>query len=147
MKIKISFYLLMVAIFIASCSKNQNVDLGAKYSLVTSASMKDLIIVHEKNIVIIQGHILDYLYDSNFIIVAQCPRDSVLGIETMTQSQYEEAFRKSSFKQYWIINKKRKSEFNKATKNYSNVYGPFKKEEYLQKRLEIGVPKELELKE
>jgi len=30
---------------------------------------------------------------------------------------------------------------------YSNVYGPFKKDEYLQKRKELKMPKELELKD
>ena len=46
---------------------------------------------------------------------------------------------------YWIISHK---EINlKSYMPMSNVYGPFKREAYLQKREELGVPKELQLKE
>ena len=83
--------------------------------------------------------------------MAERPRDSVPSIETMTQPKYQEAFEQSTFRQYWIINKKEKSEYSLDTLSkfarYSNVYGPLKKEEYLQKRKELKIPKELELKE
>lgn len=54
----------------------------------------------------------------------------------MTAKKYEEAFKQSTFRQYWIINKKSNS-----------VYGPYKKEIYLLKREELRVPKDIELKE
>ena len=61
------------------------------------------------------------------------------------------AFEKSTFRQYWIVNKKEKSEYylDTLTKlaRYSNVYGPFKKRDYLRKREELNVPKKLVLKE
>lgn len=131
-----------------SCSKFP--DVGNGYQLDYNG-MNDISIIKclkegDAPTIFIHGHILDYAFDSTFIIVAERPRDSVPGIETMTQPKYQEAFEQSTFKQYWIINKKERSEFNEVTKIYSNVYGPFQKEEYLQKREELGVPKELKLK-
>jgi hypothetical protein len=134
-----------------SCRKNVNVNLGYKYRLINSASFSDLTIVKEHNIVVIDGHVLDYSFDSTFIIVAERPRDSVPGIKTKTQSEYQNAFEQSTFRQYWIINKKEKSEYSLDTLSklarYSNVYGPFKKDDYLRKREELNVPQKLVLKE
>lgn len=133
-----------------SCRKNVNINLGGKYKLITSASMHDLTIVTGENEpykVVIGGHILDYSYDSIFIVAAQRPRDRVPGIKTMSQNKYDEVFEKSTFQQYWIINKRQESTFDEKTAAYSNVYGPFKQGEYLKKRKELGVPKTLELKE
>lgn len=83
-------------------------------------------------------------FDSTFILVAQKPLDSICEcnhsclINTYPNSNdlptyrlCKEALEKSTFYQYWIINK---------TKNA--VYGPYKKEEYLQKQEELGVPEE-----
>jgi len=46
-----------------------------------------------------------------------------------------EVFEKSTYKQYWIIDKRT-----------DDIYGPFKWDEYMKKRKELGVPKELKLK-
>lgn len=139
--------LLIPVIMITSCKNSTNIDLGDGYKLINSASFNDLTIVTEQNIVVIYGHILEYNFDSTFVIASQRPRDSVPGMGTMTKKKYDEAFEQSSFRQYWILNKKVIPEFNETTKIYSNVYGPFKREEYLQKREELGIPKELQLKE
>ena len=139
--------LVIAIIMISSCKNSTNIDLGNGYKLINSASFNDLTIVTEQNIVVINGHILEFDYDSTFIIASQRPRDSIPGIGTMTHDKYEEAFEQSSFRQYWIVNKNQKAEFNEATKIYSNVYGPFDRQEYLQKREELGIPKELQLKE
>lgn len=96
--------------------------------------------------ILISGHILDYTFDSIFVLAAERPRDSVPGIETMSQSKYQEAFEKSTFLQYWIIDKTRECVFNEQTKTYSNVYGPYKPKVYLTKRKELGVPDRLKLK-
>ena len=132
---------------IVSCTKNVN--LGKGYKLITSASMNDLTIVrgeHEPYNVVIVGHILDYSNDSKFIIAAQRPRDSVPVTQTMTLKESEEAFEKSKFQQYWIINKVQGYIFNEKTSTYSNVYGPYSSDEYLNKRKEFGLPSALELK-
>jgi hypothetical protein len=42
----------------------------------------------------------------------------------------------NGYSKYWII-----------THANDSIYGPFSKQEYLQKRKELGVPEELELKE
>ncbi|MBI4945228.1 MAG: DUF3997 domain-containing protein [Bacteroidetes bacterium] len=147
MRIKILFCLILSVMLITSCSERGNVDLGGKYRLIHSANFIDMVIVKEYNEVAIHVHILSYAFDSTFILAAQRPRDSVPGIETMTHDKYDEVFEKSTFRQYWIIDKTKESVFDEATKKYSNVYGPFQKEEYLQKREELGVPQELKLKE
>jgi hypothetical protein len=131
----------------SGCNNKVNVELGEKYKLINSASFNDLTIVTSEDIVIINGHILNYAFDSTFIIASQCPRDSVPGMESMSKDKYDEAFENSNFRQYWIINKEESGEFNEVTKKYPNVYGPFKWDEYIQKRLELGVPKKLKLKE
>jgi hypothetical protein len=88
-------------------------------------------------------------YDSDFIILKQKPlkdicecNDSCLKNrypnmnDLPTYKMCKEALEKSVFYQYWIINKRKDA-----------VYGPFQKQEYLQKREELGIPKELKLKE
>lgn len=134
---------------ITSCKSSTNIDLGDGYKLINSASFNDLTIVTEQNIVVIDGHILEYDFDSTFVIASQRPRDSVPGMGTMTKRKYDEAFEQSTFRQYWIINKKEKYSLDTLAQlaSDSNVYGPFKREEYLQKREELGVPKGLQLKE
>lgn len=144
----ILFTILMIA---TSCGENREVNLGCKYRLINSASFSDLTIVKEHNTVVVDGHILDYTFDSIFIVVAQRPRDSIPNIKAMNYSEAIEAFEKSTFRQYWIINKKEKSEYSLDTLSnlarYSNVYGPFKKGDYLRKREELNVPQKLVLKE
>ena len=144
MKIKINFLIIIIAV--VSCKEQTDISLGEKYKLVNSASMNDLIIVDTNNIVIINGHILDYAFDSIFIIAVQRPRDSVAGLQTMTFKESKEAFKNSNFKQYWIIDKTKGPVFSQGSKSYSNVYGPFKKENYNHKRYELEVQKVLQLK-
>lgn len=142
---KVVFILtLLILSLITGC--NRFPDLRNGYKLEYNG-MNDVQIENSENTVIVNGHILDYAFDSTFILAAQRPRDSVPGLETMTFKNYEEAFEKSTFKQYWIIDKTKESVFDETTKTYSNVYGPFKKSKYLQKREKLKVPKELELKE
>ena len=147
MKIKVIISMAILILTIMSCQRSTNINLGGRYKLINSASFNDLTIVDTNNIVIIDGHILEYAFDSNFIIAAQRPRDSVpeFNDQTKTLNEVEVAFAKSSFCQYWIINKKKESKFFEKTSSYSNVYGPFKKEEFQKKREELGVPKELTL--
>ncbi|NBV83927.1 hypothetical protein EBR57_07400 [bacterium] len=98
----------------------------------------------------IDGHILAYTFDATFIVVEQRPREmfpECTGkIPGSTLDDCEEAFAKSTFSQYWIINKKEKPEFNEKTAVYSNVYGPYTKAEYLKARERLGLPKGLQIK-
>lgn len=130
-------------------------DLGNGYKLSYN-SMNDVSIIKclkegDAPTILIYGHILDYAFDSTFIIVIECPRDSVPGVTTMTYSEYEKAFEQSAFRQYWIINKKEEPTYigftgskNNPHAIYSNVYGPYRKEEYLKKRKELNISNELQ---
>lgn len=132
------------------CKYDNLPDLGNGYKFET-LNCKTLEIVNSENTVMVMGLILNYTFDSTFIIVSQRPWDSIPNIRNMNYSEATEAFEKSTFQQYWIINKKEKSEYSLDTltnlARYSNVYGPFKKDEYLQKREELKVPEVLVLKE
>jgi len=131
------------------CKYKNLPDLGNGYRFET-LNCKTLLIVNHNNDVMVMGLILNYTFDSTFIIVSQRPWDSIPNIRTMKYSEATEAFEKSTFRQYWIINKKEKDVYSydsiSRLATYSNVYGPFKKEEYLKKRKELGVPDKLKLK-
>lgn len=146
---KFKLYFFIIILISVGCKRFP--ELGNGYQLYYNG-MNDISIIKcltegDAPTFIISGHILDYAFDSTFIIVAERPRDSVPGIETMTQPKYQEAFERSTFRQYWIIDKTKESVFDEKTNIYSNVYGPFKKDAYLQKREELRIPHELILKE
>ncbi len=125
-------------------------DLGGGYKFDYDGKYT-LCIVDSNNTLMITETILDYAFDSTFIIVSQRPWDSISNIKTMSYSESRKAFEKSTFRQYWIINKKETSKYSLDTltmqARYSNVYGPFKKGDYLKKREELDVPQRLILKE
>lgn len=137
----------IIILLIAGCERSTRINLGNNYQLITSSSFNDLTIVTSENIVVIKGHILNYAFDSNMIIASQKPRDSIKGIETLTYKEYKKAFNESDLKQYWIIDKNRPQDYNNESHTFSNVYGPYKKDGYLRKREQLGVAKELKLKE
>ncbi|MGC3978628.1 MAG: hypothetical protein QM751_10595 [Paludibacteraceae bacterium] len=128
---KYIFYFTIIVLFTIGCKRFPN--LGNGYQLDYNG-MNDISIIKclkngDAPTIFIYGHILDYAFDSTFIIVAERPRDSVSGIKTMKFYEYNKKFKQSTFRQYWIINKKEKSEYSLDTltnlARYSNVYGPF----------------------
>ena len=124
-------------------------DLGRGYKFIHEGKY-GLSIANEKNTIVIQQHVLKYKFDSIFVIASQRPVNSIFGRDNMTYSEFNKMFKNSSFKQYWIIDKTKRLEnigFDSIRNHakYSNVYGPFQIEEYLQKHKELGVPKELRL--
>lgn len=139
---------IFVLVIITGCKKFP--DLGKGYKLDYN-SRGDIGIVNSVNSYLVYGHILEYTFDSAFIIVAERPRDSIPectgSTPEMTAKKCNEAFEKSTFRQYWIIDKRQESIFDEHTKTYSNAYGPYNKEDYLNKLKELNVPKELVLKE
>jgi hypothetical protein len=145
---KLIFILAMLIIStVTSCKKFP--DLGNGYQLNYN-SMNDISIIKclkegDAPTVFIYGHILDYAFDSTFIIVAERPRDSVPGVQTMTQPKYQKAFEQSTFHQYWIIDKTKESVFDEITKTYSNVYGPYKEDAYLATKKILGIPNGLKI--
>lgn len=151
MKRKIFILAIVLLGMITSCSEHKYPNLGDGYRFET-LDCETLEIVNSDNTVLVDGIILDYAFDSTFIIASQRPWDvpDVPGIKEMKYDKRNEAFENSKFLQYWIINKKEKGEYSLDTltklAKYSNVYGPFQKQEYLQKREELGIPRELQLK-
>lgn len=136
-----------------SCHSKYPFNLGEGYKLDNDGNTDFYIQDFHTNIVI-NAHVLDYSFDSNFIVVEQKPKELILK-DTYTNPEMNlekrnEIFENSQFLQYWIINKKEESKYSLDSltmlARYSNVYGPFKKEEYLKKRVELGVPKGLKLK-
>ncbi|NOY95968.1 MAG: DUF3997 domain-containing protein [Chlorobi bacterium] len=135
------------------CKYKNLPDLGNGYKFETS-DCKTLAIVNHNNTVMVMGVILNYTFDSTFIIAAQRPWEipGVGGLDTLTYRERNKVFEESTFLQYWILNKKEKNinigyDSIKKRAKYSNVYGPFTKDEYLEKREELGVPKELKLEQ
>jgi hypothetical protein len=99
---------------------------------------------HEINIVIadngyqlikIPGHILFYGHNKDFIIANQKPVDSI--INNRENLEYDKMINKvfkTTFNQFWII-----------TLNNDSIYGPLNKKDYLLKRNQLGIPKNLKL--
>ena len=76
MKMKRIIVLLMVPILFYGCRDTANKNLGDKYVLYIGDSYSTAIL-NSKNTVMIPPEVLDYAFDSTFIIAAQRPWDSV----------------------------------------------------------------------
>ena len=143
--------ILIIITLFNSCTDASDKDLGNGYTLNIGDSYWTGIL-NSENTVMIESKIINYAHDSIFILASQRPWSSILGRDTMTYSESNKAFENSTFKQYWIIDKIKEcrnigfDSLNNIAR-YSNVFGPYSKEEYLIKRKELGVPEELKLKE
>lgn len=145
---KVCHIIMIILIAITGCTGID--DLGNGYSLDNREGGLTSQILGPNNSVMVFPVVLECSFDSTFIIVSQRPWDSIPGIpvqklKSMTPREHDKAFENSSFRQYWIINKKERSEFDVATRTYSNAYGPYEKKDYIQKREELGVPITLKL--
>jgi hypothetical protein len=142
------YYLLLVLSIILSGCGERFSDPGGGYKIRYGPGGPFVEIVNSQNTVIITEHILDYIFDTNFIVVAQRPFDSVPvcndGVSTY-QVCKEAILYKSTFRQYWIINKQETGEFDYKTKTYSNVYGPFKEEQLTRVYSEFEIPDKIRL--
>lgn len=136
MKIQLYKYLIYL-LLLTSCSKFP--DLGDGYSLAYN-SVNDIGIATDESesgcVWEVYGAIIDYSFDSTFILAIEKPRDSVKGFVNNTNALKKNvAYNKSNFKQYWIINKKTRMK-----------YGPLKFDDYLNKKKELNIPINLKLK-
>jgi len=145
-----SFLIVVLGLMISGCSKGYP-ELGCGYKIVGEGGYTTSL-VDSQNTQMISEYILDYSMDSTFIIVAQSPPDS---LPKMNVFYYSDNNRKEIasdgkvFRQYWIINKKAESIYsydiiNRIAK-YSNIFGPYTKEEYLMKKDSLNVSKDLKL--
>lgn len=121
-----------------SCSQDTSVDMGNGYRLDNDpviSNDKAIFGPHE-NTYAVTGHVVAYNFDLIFIVAEQKPRELILkdtySNPEMTYRKQEILFEESPMRLFWIIKKSNDS-----------IYGPFKKEEYLLKRKELGVPQEL----
>lgn len=146
LKKSILISIVLITLILVSCSDIilNYPDLGSGYKFFHEGKY-GVSIVNDQNTQMIKNTVLEYDFDSVYIVVSQRPWESIPGIRSMSYSESNKAFENSSFKQYWVINKSQQSVFNKSTKTYSNVYGPYSKEEYIQKRKKLGVPEEVKL--
>ena len=123
----------LILVLISSCNKFPNV--GKGYHLDYN-SMGDIGLLDTNNTYKVYGHIMEYGFDSIFIVVSEKPRDSVVQYNDKVKTLHvrDKIFNESNFRQYWIINKVD-----------HNIFGPFKKEEYLIKRKLLGISESLKL--
>jgi hypothetical protein len=140
------FYTIFILTTFSGCT--QYPDLGNGYKLDSDGKYA-LQLIDSENTVLVQPHIMDYAFDSTFIIISQRSWDSVLNSRQMNMKQSIESFENSTFQHYWIIDKMKKSDYSLDTLAnraiYSNVYGPFTKQEYIQNRRLLGISNDLVL--
>lgn len=154
--IKNAAIIIGVALTLFSCEPKSPLDLGNGYTLDYD-SWSHVFILDSNNTVLINAHVVTYAFDSTYVLVEQKPRGDILK-ETfhnpnIRHPEVKKIFEESSLRYYWIINKKEKNEFigsvgedvNWIRGIYSNIYGPYSKEQYKQKRKELRVPDLLRL--
>jgi hypothetical protein len=142
MKINKYISAIFIILVMVNCSQdNTIIDLGNGYRFDNDPviSNDNAIFGPLENTYAVSGHIVAYNFDSIFIVAEQKPREIILkstySNPEMTYQKQEKIFEVSTLRHYWIINKLQDS-----------ILGPFNKEEYIQKREELSVPRELQLK-
>jgi len=160
MKKSTFFLLTILSLMVYSCEDDAT-DLGGGYKLDFTGHFRDPYVFLIRSPlcgIVVDATVLEYAYDSLFIIASQRPwNDSIIPKNRQHAMNYDEkrkVFTKSTFRQYWIINKAEECKYmgyignlNSDSRNiYSNVYGPFSLEEFLLKRKELGVSDSLVLK-
>jgi hypothetical protein len=137
-------------IFLTGCYDGYP-ELGSGYRIVGEGGYSAEVI-DSTNTVVITEYILDYSIDSNFILIAQTPPDSLPKMKIIYYSDNDRkkiAGNKNIFRQYWIINKKDNASYSFDSINqvakYSNVYGPYNENQYLEQRIRLNIPKKIKL--
>jgi hypothetical protein len=150
----------IVCLFIANgcdqiiCTSRALQHLGGGYYYENVECISPIIYDAEnRNSTVIGEVVVEFAFDSTFIIVCQHPYDdsTIVNRHEMTYKQRKEAFAKSTYRLYWIINKldSRNWIVNHShldLSHYSNVYGPYTKEEFNRRCRELGVPDSLKLR-
>jgi hypothetical protein len=132
------------------CKYRNLPDLGNGYRFDT-VDCSTLDIVDSSNTVMVGGVILEYDFDSTYVVVSRrpWPPPDVPGFDTLTYTEENKAFENSTYKEYLILNKRQPSIYSldtvSNTVSYSNVYGPFTKAEFLKKLVEFNIPDSVHL--
>jgi hypothetical protein len=128
------YFIVLFTFLIIGCTKLPKLPYGYLFDYDDGG---DISLLRSKNIVVIYGHITDFNFNSTYLIASECPRDSVKECRYENNENYRQcnrAFKKSKFRQYWIVNMSNDS-----------VWGPFRRNIYLKKKHELGVPDSLKL--
>jgi hypothetical protein len=133
--------ILILGLLFWSCENPSIKELGQGYFLARN-SMNDHSIAKptegystsEVFSVIIYGDIVSFDFDSRFIIAAEKPRDSVSGIKDLRYEEAERLFKKSNFRQYYILDKKDE-----------HLYGPYSRKIFDTKKKELNVSDSLNI--
>lgn len=138
------------ALFLTGCYDGYP-ELGSGYRIVGEGGYTTAV-VDSTNTVMISEYILDYAVDPKFILISQSPPDSLPKMKIIYYSdndRKEIANNKNVFRQYWIINKKENPIYSLDTINqmatYSNVYGPYDKNQYLEQKTKLNINQKLKL--
>ncbi len=86
----------------------------------------------------IPGVVMSYAYNKEFIVVLEKYKSisAKEKDELITNGKYYDLLSEKGDSKYWII-----------VHSIDSIYGPFNKEEYFNKRIELGVPLKLQLRE
>lgn len=149
-KVKYTITVIFFIHFLSGCSDGYP-ELGGGYRIVGEGGYTTAV-VNSTNTVMISEYILDYAVDSNFILISQSPPDSLPQMKIIYYSdndRKEIANNKNVFRQYWIINKNENPIYSLDTINqnskYSNVYGPYDKNQYFEQKTKLNIPQKLKL--
>jgi len=136
---KIIINIALIMLLATSCTQKYPLELGKGFKIDYDGNSY-FYLLDKSNTVVIKPHIISFNVNSKFILVEQKPieliLDSINKTPHVTLKKRDYAFKKSKLRRFWIIDKINDS-----------VYGPLTKDEYLKKRKELKIPKELELKE
>ena len=132
--------LLLCVLFFASCTTEYPKDLGSGFTMQIDDNFTYAHNIMYPNgcIYVVYTDVTDYKFNKTFIVAEQKPLDSFWVRSSSkfmsTADDVEREFRNYKVRQYWIINK-----------HTQESYGPFTKEQYLEKKKELGVPDTLKL--
>jgi len=108
-------------------------------------------VVNSSNSIVVDEHVLEVAFDSEFIIAVQRPFSMVPECNPNSGYNYDHCkkaiLKTSELKRYWIISKKEESFFVTEDKKFSNAYGPYNSDEYENMRKRLGVPSTLIFKD
>lgn len=124
-------------LILLGCEASTPESLGNGFILDFNARGAKLSIISPKNVILVTSQVLGYGFDSNYVVAAQRPWDSIpecKSPEGETLQDCKEAFRKSDFSQYWIIEKKTEK-----------IYGPYGLSKYVEIHRKLGIKAEIKM--
>lgn len=149
--------IVLISFFINACNNEKKID--NFYRLYTNGAGYS-VVLDSLDYVIISEHVIDYRINDSFIIFSQIPIDSICECNHLClERKYEnyenlktyelckKAFKNSSLRKFWIIDRTREKYFLEDSTKYSNTFGPYSKEEFLIKRKGLNIPSEWHLNE